>query len=331
MAEDLDTGRETGAGSGADIDTDAAADSGPGGVPGQSLFPGILLRGMLMGAADIVPGVSGGTMAFITGIYHRLLRAISAVDLPALAMLRRGDWRTAWNHVDGSFLLMLVVGIAISVFSLARVITYLLHTQPLLLWSFFFGLIFASAVTLTRHVQNWSAAAVLGLLAGALAAGLIAVSPSLALPDTPLSFFFAGFVAICAMILPGVSGSFILVLLGMYPAVLEAVETAALSRLVLFVAGAGCGLLVFSRLLNLLLKRFHAATLATLTGFLFGSLLVVWPWKVESEAGAVLRPVSPQHYAELVGDSQLFLCLLLILVGFCMVWMLERRWGGLEH
>jgi putative membrane protein len=324
---DANAGVVSGAETGADTDAGNAGSAGPG----QSLFPGILLRGMLMGAADIVPGVSGGTMAFITGIYHRLLGAISAVDLRALRMLLRGEWRSAWTHVDGSFLLVLVLGIGVSVFSLARIITYLLQTQPVLLWAFFFGLILASAVMLTRHVSKWSVPAVTGLLAGAVVAGFIGISPSLELPITSLSFFLAGFIAICAMILPGISGSFILVLLGMYPAVLEAIETAELVRLLLFALGAGCGLLVFSRLLNLLLQRFHAATLATLTGFLFGSLPVVWPWKIESLAGAALRPVSPQRYAEFAGDSQLILCLLLTLGGFVMVWVLEYRWGGVER
>jgi putative membrane protein len=296
-----------------------------------ALFPGVLLRGMLMGAADIVPGVSGGTMAFITGIYHRLLSAISAFDLRLLRMLRQGRWAQAWEHVDAPFLLTLLSGIALSIFSLARVISHFLESAPLLIWSFFFGLILASALLLTRHVAKWTPWALIGLLCGTLIAAVIGVSPAAALPAVPLSFFLAGCVAICAMILPGVSGSFILVLLGMYPAVLAAIETLDWFSLLLFAAGAACGLLVFSRVLNFLLERFHSSTLATLTGFLFGSLLVVWPWKLAGAGDAPERPVWPQHYAEVLGDSQLLVCLALMFVGSLAVWLLESRWGGLEH
>jgi putative membrane protein len=296
-----------------------------------ALFPGVFLRGMLMGAADIVPGVSGGTMAFITGIYQRLLNAISAFDLSVLKLLVRRRWAEAWQHVDASFLLMLLAGIAVSILSLARLISHFLETTPLLIWSFFFGLILASALVLTRHVRRWSLAAILGLLAGALLAAAIGLSPAAALPVVPGSFFIAGFVAICAMILPGVSGSFILVLLGMYPAVLAAVKSFDLLLLAEFAAGAACGLLSFARLLSRLLERFHGPTLATLTGFLFGSLLVVWPWKLAPADHLVAQPVSPMRYAQALGDSQLLACVLLMSVGAIAVWQLESRWGGLEH
>ena len=291
----------------------------------------IVLRGMLMGAADIVPGVSGGTIAFITGIYARLIAAISAFDLALLRRLRHGDWRGAWYTVDAAFLLALVAGIGISVFTLARVITHLLETQPLPLWSFFFGLILASAVVLLRHVRRWSIGAVAGLLIGTLLAASIGLSPTLALAPSPLSCFCAGFVAICAMILPGISGSFILVLLGMYPRVLAAVDTFDLVSLGLFAAGAGCGLLAFARLLRRLLTRFHAATLATLTGFLAGSLPTVWPWKIAPAGVATARPVWPADYAALHGDSAAGWCVLLVFAGFLVVWLLESRWGGLER
>lgn len=296
-----------------------------------ALFPGVFLRGMLMGAADIVPGVSGGTMAFITGIYQRLLHAISAFDLSVLTLLTRRRWLEAWRQVDASFLLTLLAGIAVSIFSLARVISHFLETAPLLIWSFFFGLILASALVLTRHVGQWSIAAVLGLLAGTLLAAAIGLAPAATLPAVPGSFFIAGFVAICAMILPGVSGSFILVLLGMYPAVLAAVKSLDVLLLVQFAAGAACGLLSFARLLSRLLERYHGPTLATLTGFLFGSLLVVWPWKLDAGDQGATQPVSPMHYAEAFGDGQLLACVLLMCVGAVAVWQLESRWGGLEH
>jgi len=298
---------------------------------GDSLFPGIFLRGMLMGAADIVPGVSGGTMAFITGIYSRLLGAISGFDIAALKLVLNGRWREAWTKVDGGFLLVLGLGIALSVFSLARLITHLLATEPLLLWSFFFGLILASALTLLRHVQRWTPGAVGGLVLAVLIATAIGMAPVLSLPPHELSFFFAGFIAICAMILPGISGSFILVLLGMYPRVLAAIESFSLLPLIFFALGAGSGLLVFSRLLHWLLGRYHGQTLAFLTGFLFGSLLVVWPWKLPAAMDGRTQVLSPQGYGELVGDPQWLPCMTLMLLGFVAVWLLETRWGGLER
>lgn len=295
------------------------------------LFPGILLRGVLMGAADIVPGVSGGTMAFITGIYHRLITAISAFDVKLIRSVFAGRWREAFESTDAAFLATLLLGIAISVFSLASVISSLLETQPLLLWSFFFGLILASALVLIRHVSQWSLMAFGGLLFGAAFAAGVGLSPSFALPVAPWSFFVAGFFAICAMILPGISGSFILVLLGMYPVVLAAIETLELVSMSLFAAGAGCGLLAFSRLLSYLLREHHSPTLATLTGFLCGSLLVVWPWKTLPGDTGITFPVSPQHYAELFGSNQLGVCVVLMILGFVAVWLLESRWGGLER
>ncbi|WOJ95391.1 DUF368 domain-containing protein [Congregibacter brevis] len=299
--------------------------------PGVSLIPGVLLRGVLMGAADIVPGVSGGTMAFITGIYERLINAITAFDVTLIRCVFERRWDEAFRRTDAAFLATLLLGIAISVFTLARLITLLLETQPLVLWSFFFGLILASALVLLRHVSGWSAPAVVGLSLGVLFATGIGLSPAFALPVAPWSFFVAGFFAICAMILPGISGSFILVLLGMYPVVLEAIESLDFVSLALFATGAGSGLLVFSRLLSYLLSEHHSPTLATLTGFLFGSLLVVWPWKAPgSDTGATV-PVSPHYYSTQFGDNQLLFCLALMLLGFLAVWLLESRWGGPER
>ncbi|MEM9314042.1 MAG: DUF368 domain-containing protein [Pseudomonadota bacterium] len=297
---------------------------------GHSL-PGIVLRGLLMGAADIVPGVSGGTMAFITGIYARLLSAITAVDLALLRLLLKGTWEEAWRRVDGTFLVALVSGILISVLSLAQLISYLLVAQPLMLWSLFFGLILASAFVLLRRIERFGPGVALGLVFGAATAAFVGLSPALAFPAGPAGFFFAGFIAICAMILPGISGSFILVLLGMYARVLAAIESFNLLPLGLFALGAGCGLLAFSRALRFLLDQFHGPTMATLTGFLLGSLPVVWPWKLNAVDEVPARPVWPADYALALGDSRVALCALMVVVGFALVWVLERRWGGPER
>ncbi|MEZ7991579.1 MAG: DUF368 domain-containing protein [Halioglobus sp.] len=297
---------------------------------------GIFLRGLLMGAADIVPGVSGGTVAFITGIYDQLLDSLRAVDLEFLARLSRLDIAGAWQHINGRFLLALLLGIATSIFSLAQLVSWVLEHHPVPLWAFFFGLILASAVVLLREVDNWSVPKVLCLLSAGAVAVCIALSPVMSLEMGLAGVFLAGFLAVCAMILPGISGSFILVLLGMYSTTLVALKSLDLVFILVFVIGAGCGLLCFSRLLHWLLQRFHQGTMAVLTGFLFGSLLVVWPWKrvlewVEGSHGqlkpAQQLPVSPLDYQIYTGqDPQLWFCLSLMIAGFALVWLIHASW-----
>ena len=298
----------------------------------------IFLRGLLMGAADIVPGVSGGTIAFITGIYDRLLGSLRAFDLVCVKLLFRGDIKGAWNHVDGTFLMALLLGIATSILTLARFLSWLLEYHPVPLWAFFFGLILASALVLLRQVGNWSLRRVLSLFAGIAIAVAIGLSPVTGLEATLPTIFLSGFLAICAMILPGISGSFILVLLGMYGVVLSALKSLDITFIAVFAVGAAAGLMCFSRFLHWLLSRFHEATMALLTGFLFGSLTVVWPWKhvlhwVEGSHGqlkpAQQMPVSPAEFLTVSGnDPQVLLCVLLMSLGFVAVWFLDSRWGG---
>ncbi len=300
-------------------------------------LPGVFLRGMLMGAADIVPGVSGGTMAFITGIYDTLVDSIRAVDLEFLRRVLRLDIAGAWRHINGNFLLALVLGIFTSVFTFARLLSWLLDHHPVPLWAFFFGLILASALVLLRQVEGWSAGRVVCVLLGALVAGLIAVSPVVNMDAGLGGVFLSGFLAICAMILPGISGSFILVLLGMYGTVLGAVKGLDLGFLAVLALGAVCGLLCFSRVLHYLLHHFHQATMAVLTGFLFGSLAIVWPWKqvlswVEDSHGLLKParqwPVSPGDFLVATGqEPRVWLCIALMTIGFALVWFVDTRWG----
>ncbi len=297
---------------------------------------GIVLRGLAMGAADIVPGVSGGTIAFITGIYPRLLHALRSFDLAALKLVLGGQVGAAWRHVDGSFLAWLLTGIAASILTLARLLGWLLEHYPQPLWGFFFGLILASGAMLLRQVPGWSLARVLALAAGIAIALAIALAPRAGfLPGYP-GVFLAGFIAICAMILPGISGSFILLLLGMYATTLDAIRSFDLVYIAVFAAGAACGLMCFSRLLDWLLGHFRGVTLATLTGFLFGSLAVVWPWKrtlsfVTGRDGeprpAQQWPVLPGDFA---GEPMLLLCLGLAVAGLALVLVVDLYWGGLE-
>lgn len=298
---------------------------------------GVYLRGILMGAADIVPGVSGGTMAFITGIYDDLLGAIRAVDLEFARRVLKLDIRGAWEHINGGFLLALLLGIVTAVATLAQLLSWVLEHHPVPLWAFFFGLILASSLVLLKQVPAWNMGRLVCLAAGIAVAVTIALAPMVNLDFGLPGVFLAGFLAICAMILPGISGSFILVLIGMYGPTLLAVKSLDLAYLAVLATGAVFGLMVFSRLLHWLLKRFHEATMALLTGFLFGSLLVVWPWKrvlawVESSSGGLKPaqqvPVLPDSFLVQTGtDPQTLLCMALMVFGFCLVWLVERRWG----
>lgn len=297
----------------------------------------IFVRGMLMGAADIVPGVSGGTIAFITGIYDTLLDSIRSFDIQCLKLVLRGDIKGAWTHVNGSFLSVLLLGVATSILTLARLVSWLLEDYPVPLWAFFFGLVLASALILLRQIERWTPLRIVCLICGAVTALWIALSPTVAMDIGLAGAFLSGFIAICAMILPGISGSFILVLMGMYATVLTAVKSFDVLFLLVFVIGAAAGLMCFSRVLHWLLQRAHSATMAVLTGFLFGSLAVVWPWKkvldwVVGSHGqlkpAQQIPVLPSQYLEHTGtDPVVMLCVTLMVVGFMGVWFVDLKWG----
>ena len=290
---------------------------------------GIFSRGIAMGTADLVPGVSGGTVALITGIYPRLLAAVAAFDSEAVGLLRQGRWRDLWSHVDGGFLLPLMLGIGTAIVALASVLKLLLETQALLVWSFFCGLVLVSALLLVRDELQRLTATALGCMgAGIVVMLFVGLSPGLTLPQTSAGFFLTGMLGISAMILPGISGSFILVLLGMYSAIITAVVDREWSTLALFALGCAAGLLVFSRFLTWLLDRARRPTLSVLVGFLLGSLVILWPWQEILSTGIgrdggvrVLqtRPVGPDQFELLYGDSQLMACLLSAAMGALLV------------
>ena len=287
---------------------------------------------MAMGAADVVPGVSGGTIAFISGIYEELLSSIRACTPLALVSLFRDGPEIFWGRINGTFLSVLFGGILFSVATLARLITYLLEHQSLLLWSFFFGLIVASILFIWRQLRRKGLWEYVFLLLGLCAALASAFSPTVQLEPTMPIVFGAGMLAICAMILPGISGSFILLLLGMYSVILGAVSTANFSLLAIFALGCVAGLMIFSRLLSWLLSRFHGLTLSALTGFLTGSLVMVWPWRESTMAvgeghATGLHLLAPSQYAQVLGDAQLPAVLGLMLVGFILVLLLEYVGG----
>lgn len=295
-------------------------------------------KGMAMGAADVVPGVSGGTVAFITGIYDELLRSIGAIPNAAGALLR-GRVAEAWRIANAGFLVVLFAGILTSVLSLAKLITYLLEHHPIPVWSFFFGLILVSVHLVSKEIQRRSVSRLVSLCLGIGFAYWITVAAPMQWSSSSLSLFFAGAIAICAMILPGISGSFILVLLGLYPVVLGAVKAFDLGVMLIFASGCLVGLLSFSRLLSWVLQRWRDFTLAFLTGLMVGSLNKVWPWKetltwrVDSHAQRVPlleQNLLPGAYGELTGqDPQLLLAILLAVAAIALVlgleWFAGRR------
>jgi len=292
----------------------------------------LFAKGIAMGAADVVPGVSGGTVAFITGIYDELLRSIASVPA-ALMLFLRGRIVEAWKAANAAFLLVLLLGIMTSVISLARLITYLLAEHPIPVWSFFFGLILVSTHLVVREIQRWNVSRVLNLFLGATFAYWITVASPLQLGHDPLSLFLAGAIAICAMILPGISGSFILVLLGLYSYVLTAVKGLDLAVLLVFASGCVVGLVSFAGILRWLLTHWRDLTLAFLTGLMIGSLNKIWPWKEtltwrtnsQGEQVPVLQSnLWPEQFAQLSGqDPQLWWAIGLAVTGVVLVLGLE--------
>lgn len=287
-----------------------------------------------MGMADVVPGVSGGTIAFISGIYGELIESIRRVDLTAVRLLLRGRVAEFWRHINGAFLLPVLTGIAVAILSLARLMTYLLAHYPIAVWSFFFGLIVASALLVARDVERWRPTTLLATVVGIAAAWWITVASPAQTPDTWWFIMLSGAIAICAMILPGISGAFILLLLGKYQYIMLAVAELNIPVMAIFAVGAVAGIISFAHLLSWLLRRYHDATVALLMGFMIGSLNKVWPWKetVETyvDSHGNLQPlvesnVLPGQFAELTGTpAQTAEAVVLCIVGFAAIWGLER-------
>ena len=291
----------------------------------------ISLKGMAMGAADVVPGVSGGTIAFISGIYEELLNSISSFNFSLINVFKNEGFKSVWIKVNGNFLVSLFVGILISVLSLAKLIESMLENHPIVIWSFFFGLVLASIIYIGKQITKWTKGSVLCLILGAILAFYITtLNPMVSVNSSPWFLFFAGMIAICAMILPGISGSFILVLLGAYKPVLNALNTKDFVSIIIFLVGAILGLLSFSRILKWLFSTYKNYTLSTLTGFIIGSLNKIWPWKEtiswRTNSKGIEVPfntasVSPFSFE---GDNQLLISIFLMLIGFGLIILLEK-------
>ncbi len=291
----------------------------------------ISLKGMAMGAADVVPGVSGGTIAFISGIYEELLNSISSFNLSLFSVLKNEGFKKVWKMVNGRFLLALFIGICISVLSLAKLIENLLENHPILIWSFFFGLVLASIIYIAKQIKIWNIKSYLYLIFGLIFAYYITtLNPVISQNSSPWFLFLAGMIAICAMILPGISGSFILVLLGAYKPILNAINTKDFFSIVIFMAGAILGLLTFSRVLKWLFSKYKNYTLALLIGFIAGSLNKIWPWKEtiswRTNSKGIEVPFNTTSVSPLSfdGDSKLLMAGLLAIIGFGLILLLEK-------
>ncbi len=291
----------------------------------------ISLKGMAMGAADVVPGVSGGTIAFISGIYEELLTTISNLNLSVFKTLKQEGFKATWIKINANFLVALFIGIAISVVSLAKGISYLLSSKPIFVWSFFFGLVLASIIYIAKQIKQWRFQELGILVFTCIIAYYITIVEPMVSDETSLLFLFlSGALAICAMILPGISGAFILVLLGAYETVLNAVHHKDLKIIAAVGLGTIIGLLSFSRLLKYLFKHYKSITLAGLTGFVIGSLNKIWPWKetitTRINSKGITVPVLQESIlpANYQGDANLGMAILLAIVGFLLILGMEK-------
>jgi len=297
-----------------------------------------------MGMADVVPGVSGGTIAFISGIYEEFVNSLNSINGKAIKLLFSFKFKEFWKQINGGFLLSLATGIAISIVSLSKAIIYLLENEPVLLWAFFFGLIIASISFIGKQVSEWNIRVIIALVIGAVVSYYITIAEPAHSPDSTLFVFFSGFIAIIAMILPGISGAFILLLMGSYPTIIGAINNlregltsansdmivVSGSMLAVFAVGAVMGLLTFSRVLAWMFKNYHNTTLAVLTGFMIGSLNKVWPWKETistrmnshgEEVPFMQKSISPFLFE---GDAMILQVVILAIVGFGVIYLLEK-------
>ena len=319
----------------------------------RKLFPDylfIILKGIAMGAADVVPGVSGGTIAFISGIYQELIDSINGINISLLKTLKKEGIKATWKQANASFLLALAIGIGISILTFSKIITHLLESQPILVWSFFFGLIIASVLLIWKQITSWKIISVLALVVGVILAYYITIIKPISSPESYAFLFLSGFIAIIAMILPGISGAFILLLMGFYETVIVTINqfregltqmnteliSTSLMKLSAFAIGAIIGLKTFSKILHWMFDHHKNTTLAMLIGFMIGSLNKVWPWKKVLETrvnshGKIVpfleKSILPQEFN---GDAQIILAIILAVFGFLVIYGMEKIATHLE-
>lgn len=295
----------------------------------------LLLKGLAMGAANVIPGVSGGTIALITGIYERLINGIKSFDLTAIRFLFTGKWKQFWEHIDGSFLMAVFAGVGISVISLAKLLEFLLDKHEQATMAFFFGLILLSVFSVGKTIHKWDTGTIIALVIGtAIAVGIALLAPA---SENPAFFyvFLCGIVAICSMILPGLSGSFVLIIMGNYALVLGAVGRADTDILLPLMLGCVAGLVAFSHILAWVFKHYRDQTIGLMTGFILGSLTIIWPWK-ETVKETIIRDGKPPKEVVVsyewvmpdIGVSQTWMGVGLIFAGMLAIWLIERAAMG---
>ena len=292
------------------------------------------LKGLAMGAVEVVPGVSRGTIALIAGIYEELLSTIKNFPVAVKDLFQnKFDLKLFWKNANGNFLLALFLGMGIGVMSLAKLTKYMLEYYPIPVWSFFFGLVLASVWFVLREVKNWKSSYFVLFVLGVIVGFLITILSPAETPEALWFIFLSGAIAICAMMLPGISGSFILLILGKYQYVLTALTEGNIPVILTFISGALIGIILFSHFLSWLLKNYHAITIFFLGGIMFGSLNKIWPWKTVVEI--VVKPngevvpivennILPTTYAELTGDpSQILYATIMFVVGLSIIFIID--------
>ncbi len=285
------------------------------------------IKGIAVGVANIIPGVSGGTIALITGIFERLIHAIKSFDLKAFRLLLQGNWKSFARHTDFYFLLSLFAGVVIAIVTLAKVFDFLFHSYPVYIWSFFFGLILASVYFVGKTVDHWRVSVYLSFAVGTVIALLFTFLTPASENSSFLYLVLCGVVAVCSMILPGLSGSFVLILMGNYQLVaIDAINNRDLSILFPVFIGAVGGLIAFSHLLSWVFKRFKDQTIALLTGFILGSLGIIWPWKdpIEQQFGEKVKVVGYDYFLPQL-NTEFFVAVFIMLVGIASIWWMERN------
>ena len=292
----------------------------------QHIF--IMLKGMAMGIAELVPGVSGGTIAFVTGIYEEFISSINNISLSTFKTLKTQGFNAFWKRLNGNFLVVLFSGMLLSILSFSKLITWLLEFHPIPIWSFFFGLVLASVIFVAKAISKWNLATIILFSLGATIAFYITTLPPSSNTDSLPFLFLSGALAICAMVLPGISGSFILVLLGSYKTILDAVNDKDIKIIITVGLGVVFGILSFARILKWMFANYKNATLAILTGFILGSLNKIWPWKnileviqVGKKEIIINENISPFAFE---GDNQLVFAIITAIIGFSLIFILEK-------
>lgn len=297
----------------------------------MKIKPDLYLKGVFMGIAEIIPGVSGGTIAFITGIYEELIDSIKSVNSRSLKLLLTFKFASFWKAINGSFLITLIIGMLTSILILSRFIVYLIDDHPLKIWGFFFGLIIASGILIFYQIEKISIAGLLSFVIGLTIASYIALQAPSITPNTNFFIFLSGAIAISAMILPGISGSFILVFLSKYEFILKALNSFDTAVISVFLAGCIVGLVTFSRVFSYLFKKYSDVVISVLIGFLGGSLFKIWPFYEVLEYNSSNEPIYTTPILPTTNQSNdLIFFFTFVVIGFISMWVLEKKFIGLN-